>query len=223
MAKVSDNLFPKLILEERLADGSDTSNPAADHRAMFLGEDGLLRLRDSSGTITDVGGSGGGIDSGTSFPGSPANNDLFHRTDHDKLYFYDGTRWLTIHEYDLAPGWFDTAAALSGTNTLARYPVRQDFGMYLTRWNIVTFQTNGTPASNHMTVALTRLTGANAANDITTFLTNGDTASNWVNHDQAINAVLDATARSIRTVATETGTVTGFIAAQSLSYRLIAT
>jgi hypothetical protein len=166
---------------------------------------------------------GGGIDSGTSVPGSPANNDLFHRTDHDKLYYYDGTRWLTVHEYDLAPGWFDTAAPLSGTNTLARYPVRQDFGMYLTRWNIVTFQTNGTPASNYMTVALTRLTGANAANDITTFLTNGDTASNWVNHDQAINAVLDATARSIRTVATETGTVTGFIAAQSLSYRLIAT
>jgi hypothetical protein len=222
MAKASDNLFPKIIMEERATDGSDTSNPVADHRALFLGEDGLLHVRDSSGTISNPYSSGSsGYAEGTSFPGSPANNDKYFRTDRDLLYFYDGTRWLTVHEYDVAPGWYDTAAALSGTNTLARYVVRQDYGMYLTRWNIVTFQTNGTPASNFMTVAFTRLTGANAATDVASFATSSDTASNWVNHDQAINAVLDSSARSIRTVATETGTVTGFIAAQSLSYRLI--
>jgi hypothetical protein len=45
-----------VILEERLSDGSDTGNPAADHRALFLGEDGALHLRDSAGTITAVGG-----------------------------------------------------------------------------------------------------------------------------------------------------------------------
>lgn len=60
MAKASDNKFPKVILEERLSDGSDTSNPAADHRALFLGEDGKLHLRDSSGTVTDVDTTGGG-------------------------------------------------------------------------------------------------------------------------------------------------------------------
>lgn len=60
MAKASDNLFPKVILEERLSDGSDTGNPATDHRALFLGEDGALHLRDSSGTITAIGGGGGG-------------------------------------------------------------------------------------------------------------------------------------------------------------------
>ncbi len=49
---VSDNKFPKIILEERLSDGSDTSNPPADHRALFVGEDGLFHLRDSSGTVT---------------------------------------------------------------------------------------------------------------------------------------------------------------------------
>lgn len=57
----SANKFPKLILEERASDGSDTSNPAADHRALFLGEDGDLHLRDSSGTVTDVGGGGGAV------------------------------------------------------------------------------------------------------------------------------------------------------------------
>lgn len=59
MAAASDNKFPKVILEERLSDGSDTGNPAADHRALFLGEDGALHLRDSSGTITAVGGASG--------------------------------------------------------------------------------------------------------------------------------------------------------------------
>lgn len=54
MPAASANKFPKLILEERLADGSDTANPAADHRALFLGEDGLLRLRDSAGGITSI-------------------------------------------------------------------------------------------------------------------------------------------------------------------------
>lgn len=56
MTKASDNQFPKVILEERATDGSDTSNPAADHRALFLGEDGSLHLRDSAGTVTNVGG-----------------------------------------------------------------------------------------------------------------------------------------------------------------------
>jgi hypothetical protein len=54
MGAASENKFPKLILEERLSDGSDTSNPAADHRALFLGEDGALRLRDSAGGISSV-------------------------------------------------------------------------------------------------------------------------------------------------------------------------
>ena len=44
MTAGSDNRFPKVILEERLTDGSDTDLPAADHRAVFLGEDGALHL-----------------------------------------------------------------------------------------------------------------------------------------------------------------------------------
>lgn len=53
---VSNNQFPKIILQEVASDGSDTSNPPADFRALILGEDGALHLRDSGGTVTDVGG-----------------------------------------------------------------------------------------------------------------------------------------------------------------------
>lgn len=55
----SDNQFPKLILEEVADDGSATPTPAADHRALFLGEDGELHLKDSSGSVSDVTSGGG--------------------------------------------------------------------------------------------------------------------------------------------------------------------
>ena len=55
--------------------------------------------------ITGVG--GGGIATGTSFPGGPSTNDLFYRTDRALLYYYDGTRWLTLNEYSLTLGALD--------------------------------------------------------------------------------------------------------------------
>jgi hypothetical protein len=63
MTKGSDNEFPKVIMEEVANDGSATVTPAADHRALFLGEDGLLHVKDSGGTVTDpYTGSGGTVD-----------------------------------------------------------------------------------------------------------------------------------------------------------------
>jgi hypothetical protein len=61
VAKVNDILIPSLTFEEILSDGSTLTNPAADHRRLFLGEDGLFHLRDSSGAITDVGSGGSGV------------------------------------------------------------------------------------------------------------------------------------------------------------------
>jgi hypothetical protein len=42
-------------VRESANDGSDFSNAAADYRVLFLGEDGALHLKDSSGTVTDIG------------------------------------------------------------------------------------------------------------------------------------------------------------------------
>lgn len=47
-----------LTIRESANDGSDFTNPDADYRVLFLGEDGLLHLRDSAGTVTDIGGGG---------------------------------------------------------------------------------------------------------------------------------------------------------------------
>lgn len=41
-------------LRESADDGSDFTNADADYRKLFLGEDGDLHLKDSSGTVTDI-------------------------------------------------------------------------------------------------------------------------------------------------------------------------
>jgi hypothetical protein len=79
MARIDDVLIPSLTLEERASDGSDLTNPAADHRRLFVGEDGLFHLRDSAGNVTNI--SGGVADQGAftyfdateaAAPGTPA-------------------------------------------------------------------------------------------------------------------------------------------------------
>lgn len=50
-----------MTIRESATDGSDFTNPDADYRRLFLGEDGLLHLKDSAGTVTDVGGGSGSV------------------------------------------------------------------------------------------------------------------------------------------------------------------
>jgi hypothetical protein len=59
MTKASDNLFPKVTIRESLDDGSDFTNPSADYRVFFVGEDGDLHLKDSAGAVTDFPAGGG--------------------------------------------------------------------------------------------------------------------------------------------------------------------
>lgn len=49
------NLFG-ITLRESANDGSDFTNPDADYRRVFLGEDGALHAKDSAGTVTTLGG-----------------------------------------------------------------------------------------------------------------------------------------------------------------------
>jgi len=46
------NLFG-MTIRESATDGSDFTNPDADYRRLFLGEDGLLHVKDSAGTVSD--------------------------------------------------------------------------------------------------------------------------------------------------------------------------
>lgn len=53
MGAIDDSKAYALLIRESANDGSDFTNPAADYRRLFLGEDGLLHVKDSAGTVTD--------------------------------------------------------------------------------------------------------------------------------------------------------------------------
>ena len=59
-----------ITIRESADDGSDFTNPDADYRRLFLGEDGQLHVKDSAGTVTDIGVSG----SAPAFHGVSAHN-----------------------------------------------------------------------------------------------------------------------------------------------------
>jgi hypothetical protein len=46
-----------MTIRESATDGSDFTNPDADYRRLFLGEDGQLHVKDSAGSVTDIGAS----------------------------------------------------------------------------------------------------------------------------------------------------------------------
>lgn len=65
------------------------------------------------------GADGAGLASGTAFPGAPADNDLFYRTDRDILYFYHSasTQWLSVHKHSLPINVMQVNTVLNATGT----------------------------------------------------------------------------------------------------------
>jgi hypothetical protein len=58
MGAIESHHIYGLQVRESADDGSDFTNPDADYRIVFLGEDGLLHAKDSAGTVTSLGGTG---------------------------------------------------------------------------------------------------------------------------------------------------------------------
>lgn len=126
---------------------------------------------------------------GTSFPASPADNDLYYRTDRDLLYFYSSSLavWLTVHEYQIAmpdqripDGTLTSAnitATTSGTEqTIWLWPLQGTYKTLLTgMWFNIT--KGGThDVSNNFTVSLKAFDYAAAATTLTTWTTNNRSA-----------------------------------------------
>jgi len=63
------------------------------------------------------------VPEGSSFPLGPTTNDKFYRTDLNLLCYFDGTRWLTVHEYraDFTPTNFSSTATLPATTNNYAY------------------------------------------------------------------------------------------------------
>lgn len=168
-------------------------------------------------------GANSGGNEGTTFPLFPVDRQRFFRTDLGYDFFYNlaGLNWLSVQEF-IEPGII--TEALQSINTTApvyRWRIRRDFGVYITKLYASTYQASGSGA-NYYGVTFNRRSATNVNTQVGAgFNTSADTAANWVDHTETVNAVLDASAFEIQTITTKTGTPGNFLSMLSLGYRLI--
>ena len=166
---------------------------------------------------------------GSSFPGSPANNDKFYRTDLNLLCYYNSSLgvWLTAQEYQ-----FDSTTqsgipiTANGNVSWIAPPIIAGSiaGAYLTRWDAaarITSANSGNTATHYWICSLTRTTGAGVTTTIASFTTAGDAVASYTPRSIAINAVLDSTAMTLNTAGTKNGTPGNLYLYGTLHYRLI--
>ncbi len=123
---------------------------------------------------------------GTSFPGSPATNDLYFRTDLGWWCYYDGARWLTCHEYCAIL----QQLFLQSSNWLSSScEVRQDYAPYISRVTISTRVNTTNNGSHYWSVQVRGINLAyGAATSIHTFTTASDTVDTIVQRDATPSA-----------------------------------
>lgn len=195
----TDAIITRVRLQEQ---SSNPSAPSSGFGFLYEKTDQQLYMLNASGTATNI------YHMGSAFPGSPVNGEQFYRVDRNLMYYYDGTRWLSVELFretffpsDNANPTSTSGAALGG------WPTKQgNNGIWIVNFEVSTLVSTTNNGSNFWTVLLRWITAGNVVSTLTSFDTSADTATNWVDHSVSINALLDSTARLVRC---ETGTKTG--------------
>ena len=119
----------------------------------------------------------GGYAEGATFPGSPTNGTKFYRTDLNWLCFYDGTRWLTCHEYSQPIAIQDILVprAVSSAASTGYLALRQDFDLFLTSLTIMSLTVSPNNGSNYWEYQFRYKNSSNSATVITTINTSTHT------------------------------------------------
>lgn len=169
----------------------------------------MLEINQSTGAVTDKNGSsigGSALNSGTSFPGSPADGDWFYRTDRNILYFYKAsiTRWLSVDkQYGTAFGESQLMATSTVPNIWGRFPIFED--IYVETINVISYiggEASGNNGSNYYTYAF-----SDAVGTIATLDTSADSPAVYYNKSATINAIkTSGTNHLLTALITKTGT-----------------
>lgn len=197
---------------------------------LTAGSNGQVLTVDSTQTTGLKWGAAGGISSGTSFPGSPSANDLFYRTDLHLIFYYDGTRWLSIDLFTSAFSVGDALLPFTWTQTsitLGRIPtpyVASGDDLWLVSAVFASFSLATVNGSNFTTLTLNKRNAANTATALASRTTASDTASNWARAEVAIGALLGgaSTWPELDLTVTKTGTPGNIYAICQLAYRIKA-
>lgn len=162
--------------------------------------------------------------SGTAFPASYPSNTPFFRSDLGWWCYYDGTRWLTAHEYQMAAG-ITTYAATN--NTGLDHTFRGDFSPFITRVAVVTSVATTNNGTNFWTISIQGVNLAkSAATDIYVYTTAAHSVGVLTQVDVGAGTLTNqvlANRQYWRTAAGTTGAPGTITLHSSIFYRLIVT
>jgi hypothetical protein len=211
--------FESLIMRDTRANQPAAGKPG---RLYYVTDENALE-RDNGATWDSVEGVNAGYSEGTSFPVGPSTDDKFYRTDRNILYYYDGTRWLSVQVFreTFFPS-DNTNPTTTDAAALGAWPVRQgDNGVYVLTLDAVTLVSTTNDGTKYWTLSFNWRNQANSNTELANANTSADTATNWYNKSVAVNAVLDSTARYLNVLVNKTSTPGSIYVYPAIRYRLI--
>lgn len=216
-------------LRDAIQRGTTAAKPAAtavDVGTLYFDTDldGLYRSNGTSwDSVERADVASGGLSAGTSFPGSPATNDRYFRTDRGLVYYYDGTRWVTETLYHLPLSGSDRGISTITANQ-AHYSsatMWEDlYDAYLVDycWQVNIATTNN--ASNYWSWELQKLEATATTGTVIVTPTSAALSTGWSSGRTAINAV-HTDIGSLRNNVNKTGTPGAFAGMFAVTYRLV--
>lgn len=154
---------------------------------------------------------------GAAFPGSPVADDLFYRTDRDLMYFFDGTRWLTLQQF--SDNFYPSLTSASNISAYAPIPDVGGGGVWLVALDTSMLRTTALP--DEWDIELQWLSSGAISTVITTVDGSADPQNTCVARTTAIGAVLDSNARMLRLQYLERDDGGSLVAAARIRWRLI--
>lgn len=124
---------------------------------------------------------------GTAFPSTPPTGFLFYRTDLGWLCYYDGTRWLTVHEYEAAFFAGDSIDFTANNASAMIVRNRTDYAPYVTRVALTSRVITTNDANNFWSIVFV---GYNLSfgsfTTLVTYTTATDTVNAYTTHESAL-------------------------------------
>ena len=168
------------------------------------------------------------VSGGTSFPGTPATNRRFFRSDRNIEYFYNGTRWLStqlfVDPIDGGPtALLPYAATIAANATNLAVPYATTYDLWLEAWHVVFLVvTGGTALSgSHKWVSVLSKTAGSTPTTVSTVNIDSGASGTFRTSVVAIGALLGTTHTVLSIGHTKTGTPGALYFLSRIVYRLV--